>query len=987
MMASAASCRQGRATAAVSRAPLLGLLSSFLLAPSSAFVLSGARCSSSSSSSSMLFSTALRHGGFAHRATLGSGSSGRSALRSLPSPFLRARTAPPSAEAMSAGASRGRRGTTTASVAPEAAAAASAAVGSKLYDHKQIEARWQQHWEENGIFKTPERAEGRPKKFVLDMFPYPSGSGLHVGHPEGYTASDVMARYWRMKGFDVLHPMGWDSFGLPAEQHAILTGTHPKVTTYTNIDTFRRQLKMLGFSYDWDRELATTDAEYVKWTQWIFLELFKAGLAEQSEARVNWCPALGTVLANEEIIDGKSERGDHPVVRMPLRQWTLKITKYADQLEAGLEGLEWPEGTLTAQKQWIGRSEGASITFDLEGTGETVEVFTTRPDTLMGVTYLVLAPEHPLTLKLATDERRAAVEEYATASASRSDLDRTSVGKGKKKTGTDTGAVAVHPLSGEKVPVWTADYVLGSYGTGAVMAVPAHDERDLAFAQTFNLPVRRVVKPVESKGKGKGKGKGKEQKGQKGGEEAPAAVKEDIVEEDVVVEEAFTGKGVAVNSGEGLDGLSTDECSEAVVRQLEAKGHGRKEINYRLRDWIFSRQRYWGEPIPIYFPVEMVDPDGDPRKGDDHKICYDQPMPVDVSELPLNLPEMDSFEPGDDPQGCLTRVPDWRFFQRDGKWFARETNTMPQWAGSCWYYLRFTDNKNTEAGWSKKADRDWMPVDLYVGGQEHAVLHLLYARFWYKVLHDLGHVKDAEPFQRLVHQGMILGMDGEKMSKSRGNVINPDDIVDTYGADALRLYEMFMGPLEATKPWQTEQVAGVTRFRDRVYQLARRGADDETELSPETLTILHKTMKKVSEDIDELAFNTAISSLMVLTNHLMTFEKPPREALEALVVMVSPFAPHLGEECWDLLGNNKGDGLAFAPWIQWKEELCVSDTVTLGVQVNGKVRAELELSKTATSDDARALAEVLPQVVKFTEGKDVKKFIYVPGRIISFVVK
>eukprot|EP00904_Undaria_pinnatifida_P004189 jgi/Undpi1/13771/HiC_scaffold_9.g03422.m1 len=833
----------------------------------------------------------------------------------------------------------------------------SAAVGSKIYDHKEIETRWQQYWEEKSTFKTPERTEGRPKKFVLDMFPYPSGSGLHVGHPEGYTASDVMARYWRMKGFDVLHPMGWDSFGLPAEQHAILTGTHPKVTTYTNIDNFRRQLKMLGFSYDWDKELATTDTEYVKWTQWIFLELFKAGLAEQSEARVNWCPALGTVLANEEIIDGKSERGDHPVVRMPLRQWTLKITKYADQLEAGLKGLDWPEGTLTAQKQWIGRSEGASITFDVEGTNEKIEVFTTRADTLMGVTYLVVAPEHPLTAKISTPDRIEAVNAYVTASASRSDLDRTSASKDKKKTGTDTGAFAVHPISGEKVPVWTADYVLGSYGTGAVMAVPAHDERDFAFAKAFDLGVRRVVAPAKGKGEG-----------------------------DEVVE-AFTGKGVSVNSGEGFDGLSSEECAEAVVNKLEAKDHGRKEINYRLRDWIFSRQRYWGEPIPIYFPVEMADPEsGNPINGDEHTICYDQPIAVDVADLPLTLPEMESFEPGDDPQGCLARAADWRYFEKGGKWFARETNTMPQWAGSCWYYLRFTDTKNTEAGWSRKADQDWMPVDLYVGGQEHAVLHLLYARFWHKVLHDLGHVKDPEPFQRLVHQGMILGMDGEKMSKSRGNVINPDDIVDSFGADALRLYEMFMGPLEAVKPWQTSQVAGVTRFRDRVYQLARRGAED-AELGPETLTILHKTMKKVSEDIDDLSFNTAISALMVLTNHLMTFDKPPREALEALVLMVSPFAPHLGEECWNLLGNNKGDGVTLAPWVQWKEELCASESVTLGVQVNGKVRAELELSKTASSEDARSLAEVLPQVVKYTEGKEVKKFIYVPGRIVSFVVK
>lgn len=837
-----------------------------------------------------------------------------------------------------------------------------------VYDHKEIEGRWQAHWESEGTFKTPMRTEGRPKKFVLDMFPYPSGSGLHVGHPEGYTASDVMARFWRMKGFDVLHPMGWDSFGLPAEQHAILTGTHPKVTTYKNIDNFRRQLKMLGFSYDWDRELATTDKEYVKWTQWIFLELFKAELAEQSEARVNWCPALGTVLANEEIIDGKSERGDHPVVRMPLRQWALKITKYADQLEAGLQGLQWPEGTLTAQRQWIGRSEGASITFALESTRETVEVFTTRPDTLMGVTYIVLAPEHPLTLQIATAERLEAVEEYVKASSSRSDLDRTSASKDKKKTGTFTGAMAVHPISGEKVPVWTADYVLGSYGTGAVMAVPAHDERDLVFAREFDLGVRRVVAPVGVKSPVEG-----------------VQEKEDNGE----IIEAFTGRGLSINSGEGFDGLSSEECMQAIVARLESLGKGRKEVNYRLRDWIFSRQRYWGEPIPIYFPVEMTAGDGgDPRKGDEHKICYDQPIAVDISELPLTLPEMESFEPGDDPQGCLARATDWRYFQKDGKWFARETNTMPQWAGSCWYYLRYTDNTNAEAAWSSKADKDWMPVDLYVGGQEHAVLHLLYARFWHKVLYDLGHVKDPEPFQRLVHQGMILGTDGEKMSKSRGNVINPDDIVDASGADALRLYEMFMGPLEAVKPWQTSQVAGVTRFRDRVYQLARRGVSED-EPGQETMTILHKTMKKVTEDIEDLSFNTAISAMMVLTNHLMTLERSPREALEALVVMVAPFAPHLGEECWKLMGSKGGTGgsVTYVPWVEWKEELCISDTVALGVQVNGKVRAELELSKAATADDARALAEVLPQVVKYTEGKEVKKFIYVPGRIISFVVK
>jgi leucyl-tRNA synthetase len=644
------------------------------------------------------------------------------------------------------------------------------------YDHKTIEDKWQAYWDEHNTFATPVRDQSKPKKYVLDMFPYPSGSGLHVGHPEGYTASDVMARYWRMTGCDVLHPMGWDSFGLPAEQHAIQTGTHPADTTYRNIATFKRQLKSLGFSYDWGRELATTDPGFVRWTQWIFLQLFKAGLAEQSEALVNWCPALGTVLANEEIINGLSERGDHPVVRQPLRQWVLKITKYADQLEAGLQGLQWPEGTLTAQRQWIGRSEGASITFGLPGSAS-VDVFTTRPDTLMGVTYLVLAPEHPLVASLTAPQQVAAVQAYVATTAGKSDLARAAAAGSKTKTGVPLGVSATHPLSGEAVPVWIADYVLGSYGTGAVMAVPAHDERDLAFARAFSLPVRRVVGASADAGA------------------AP------------IDEEAFTAAGVAVNSGPPFDGLTTAECAKAVVAALAEQGAGAAVTNYKLRDWIFSRQRYWGEPIPIYFPVDMQDASGDPRTGSAHTIRYDQPRPVPDSELPLTLPEMASFEPGDDPAGCLARAADWRYFQREGQWFARETNTMPQWAGSCWYYLRFADPSNSQAAWGAQADKDWLPVDLYVGGQEHAVLHLLYARFWHRVLHDLGFAKDAEPFARLVHQGMILGADGEKMSKSRGNVVNPDDITAEYGADALRLYEMFMGPLEATKPWQTAQVS------------------------------------------------------------------------------------------------------------------------------------------------------------------------------------
>eukprot|EP00611_Tribonema_gayanum_P028724 TRINITY_DN7478_c0_g1_i1.p1 TRINITY_DN7478_c0_g1~~TRINITY_DN7478_c0_g1_i1.p1 ORF type:complete len:908 (+),score=365.54 TRINITY_DN7478_c0_g1_i1:398-2725(+) len=770
-----------------------------------------------------------------------------------------------------------------------------------------------------------------------------------------------MARYWRMCGFDVLHPMGWDSFGLPAEQHAIQTGTHPAVTTYKNIAVFKRQLKSLGFSYDWDRELATTDVGFVKWTQWIFLQLFKAGLAEQSQAFVNWCPALGTVLANEEVINGLSERGDHPVVRQPLRQWVLKITQYADKLEQGLEGLQWPEGTLTAQRQWIGRSEGASISFGLSDASSLapadsrIEVFTTRPDTLMGVTYVVLAPEHPLVKQLVSPAQAGAVADYVAAAASKSDLDRTAAAGAKAKTGVYLGASAAHPLTGEAVPIWVADYVLGGYGTGAVMAVPGHDERDFAFARAFGLPIKRVV--------------------------AAAAA-----EAGAQLEEAFTAYGVAVNSGAGFDGLSTEECKKAVVEALAARGAGKAVTNYRLRDWIFSRQRYWGEPIPIYFPVDMEgDGGGDPREGAPHTIRYDQPFPVPEEELPLTLPEMESFEPGDDPAGCLARAADWRYFQRDGRWFARETNTMPQWAGSCWYYLRFTDPTNAEAAWGRAADADWLPVDLYVGGQEHAVLHLLYARFWHRVLHDLGYAKDPEPFQRLVHQGMILGADNEKMSKSRGNVVNPDDITDAVGADALRLYEMFMGPLEATKPWQTSQVAGVVRFRDRVYALAQRDT-----LAPgpppdaETLALLHRTMRKVTQDVEALAFNTAIAALMVLSNHLAAQAAPSRAAVEALVLMLSPFAPHVGEECWSLLGHE--GSIAYAPWVAWDEALCVSNTARMGVQVNGKVRGELELAVDASAEDAQAAALQLEKVAAMAEGREIKKFIYVPGRIINIVL-
>eukprot|EP00571_Detonula_confervacea_P010871 CAMPEP_0172300670 /NCGR_PEP_ID=MMETSP1058-20130122/2693_1 /TAXON_ID=83371 /ORGANISM="Detonula confervacea, Strain CCMP 353" /LENGTH=913 /DNA_ID=CAMNT_0013010507 /DNA_START=112 /DNA_END=2853 /DNA_ORIENTATION=+ len=847
-----------------------------------------------------------------------------------------------------------------------------APAGPKGYPFANIESKWQGYWKENNTFATPKRRtvqedgtvvkSTKKKKYVLDMFPYPSGAGLHVGHPEGYTASDVMSRYWRMTNHDVLHPIGWDSFGLPAEQYAINTGTRPEITTGKNIANFKRQLQMLGFSYDWEKEMATTDVDYVKWTQWIFLQLYKKGLATQASKAVNWCPELGTVLANEEVINGLSERGDFPVERLPLRQWTLKITEYADRLEAGLEGLDWPSGTMTAQAQWIGKSTGTEIDFKVDGSeDEKITVFTTRADTLFGVTYVTLAPEHPLVSAVTSPDQKEEVDTYVTKTSSRSDLDRTSA---KEKTGVFTGGYAIHPLTKEKVPIWVGDYVLGSYGTGAVMAVPGHDDRDFEFATKFGLDVKWVVEPAKKKD-----------------------------DEEVSTEEAFTALGVNVNSGE-FDGMKTNKAKKAITAKLEESSAGGPKITYKLRDWVFSRQRYWGEPIPIYFPVEFPEgvdaKDVDPKdEGCDHTIVYDSPIPVDEADLPLELPEMEDFSPGDDPAGCLARAKDWRYFQKDGKWFARETNTMPQWAGSCWYYFRFLDPKNTEAAFSPELDEDWMPVDLYVGGAEHAVLHLLYARFWHQVLFDLGHTKHPEPFQKLVHQGMILGSDGEKMSKSRGNVVNPDDIVDVHGADALRLYEMFMGPLEAVKPWQTSQVSGVVRFLNKLYnvvQSAVQNDDDSVKMDAETTKILHKTMKKVTEDVESMSFNTAISAMMVLTNHLTSLkDKVPREAAEKLALMVSPFAPHIGEECWNLLGHT--ETLAYHPWVEYDEALCVDNTVKMGVQVNGKKRGEIEISKDADQEGAMAEAMKVTSVFNQLDGKDVKKIIYVPGRILNIVAK
>ena len=893
----------------------------------------------------------------------------------------------------------------------------------EAYDPSTIEPKWQRTWDENKTFRAVRRP-GRPKAYVLDMFPYPSGAGLHVGHPEGYTATDIVARYKRMRGFDVLHPMGWDAFGLPAEQHAIRTGTHPRTTTLKNIQTFRRQLKLLGLSYDWEREVDTTDPGYVKWTQWIFLRLFEKGLAfQQSDMPVNWCPELGTVLANDEVTaDGRSEVGGFPVEKLRIRQWSLKITAYADRLLDGLEGLEWPE-TKAKQAHWIGRSEGATVDFAVEGRpGATITVFTTRVDTLPGATYVVLAPEHPLALEIATAEEREAVRRYADEANKKSDLVRSDASR--EKTGVPTGAFAVNPLNGDRVPIWVADYVIGSYGTGAVMGVPGGDARDHAFASKYGLPIIGVV-------------------GRADGADLDVA-KEPYVEEGVANQEAVARSRAPLRVG-----MPSAEVKRVVTDWLAAQGKGASRVTYRLRDWVFSRQRYWGEPIPIYFPVTC---DGDPRRpGAEMTIHYDQPIPVDEAELPLLLPDLEDFKPGVDPAGPLARALDWRFFERDGKWYARETNTMPQWAGSCWYYLRYLDPRSDAAPWTEEGYDAWMPVDLYVGGSEHAVLHLLYARFWHKVLFDLGLVKHEEPFPKLVHQGMILGtsyryfatreggrvlagttpvkrsvdppeirvvetdelvderwaqeadveirdgkpfskehgaevvMVAEKMSKARGNVVNPDDIVKSHGADALRLYEMFMGPLESVKPWQTSAIEGVRRFLDRVWNVATGAlSDDPAAYDVETRRLVHKTVKKVTEDIEALRFNTAISAMMILTRHLTGLGEPPRDAARALVLLVAPFAPHIGEELWQRLGN--AETVAYAEWPTFDPKLVEDEVVEIGVQVNGKARASVTIARDADEEAAKAIALADARIRQFTDGKALKKVVYVRGRILNLIV-
>ncbi|WP_223067173.1 leucine--tRNA ligase [Paenibacillus caui] len=802
------------------------------------------------------------------------------------------------------------------------------------YHPQSLEPKWQTYWDENQTFKTKEEP-GKPKFYALDMFPYPSGAGLHVGHPEGYTATDIVSRYKRMKGYNVLHPMGWDAFGLPAEQHALDTGEHPRDITVKNINNFRRQIKSLGFSYDWDREISTTDPEYYKWTQWIFIQLYKKGLAYVAEMPVNWCPALGTVLANEEVIDGKSERGGHPVIRKPMRQWVLKITEYAERLLEDLEELDWSESIKDMQRNWIGKSEGAEVVFQVDGHEKSLTVFTTRPDTLFGATYAVLAPEHELVAAITTPEQSAAVTAYQDQAARKSDLERTDLAK--DKTGVFTGAYAVNPVNGAKLPIWIADYVLAGYGTGAIMAVPGHDQRDYEFAQKFDLPIIEVVE---------------------GGD---------------LSKEAYSGDGLHVNSG-FLDGTGKEEGIRKMIAWLEENGKGRGKVTYRLRDWLFSRQRYWGEPIPILH-LE----DGSMK-------------PVPEDQLPLVLPEIDQIKPSGTGESPLANVTQWvnTTDPETGLPARRETNTMPQWAGSCWYYLRFIDPHNDKELCSPDKQKEWLPVDLYIGGVEHAVLHLLYARFWHKVLYDLGVVSTKEPFQKLVNQGMILGTNNEKMSKSRGNVINPDDIVNEYGADTLRIYEMFMGPLEATKPWNTNGVDGAHRFLSRVWRLfvAEDGSLSskivDGEGSDDFKRIWHKTIKKVSEDMEGLRFNTVISQLMIFINEAYKTDVVPRAAAENFVQLLSPLAPHLAEELWRRLGHQ--ETVTYVPWPSYDEAWTVESEVEIVVQVNGKIVERTKISKDLDQAAMQEHALSLPNVAAAVSGKTVRKVIAVPGKLVNIVV-
>ena len=876
----------------------------------------------------------------------------------------------------------------------------------RQYPFHLIEPKWQAHWDEQETFRAfnpgQSPAEDHPfsirheqaapesleKYYILDMFPYPSGAGLHVGHPEGYTATDMLARYQRMKGKHVLHPMGWDAFGLPAEQYAIKTGQHPRQTTEENVSNFKRQIKSLGFSYDWSREVNTTDPGYFKWSQWIFLKLYHSWfnpvtnkaepidtldipedveteeakrayiddhrLAFVSHAPVNWCPELGTVLANEEVVDGKSEVGGHPVVRRPMRQWMLRITSFAQRLLDDLDAIDWSDSLKEMQRNWIGRSEGAEVVFRIQELNEEITVFTTRPDTLFGATYMVLSPEHELVDALVTEDQCEAVKEYRANAARKSDLERTELAK--EKTGVFTGAHAINPVNEESIPIWIADYVLSSYGTGAIMAVPAHDDRDLEFAQKFELPVRVVVEDS-------------------GGEESLG----------------FTGDGTSVESG-FLNGLPTPDAKTKIIDWLEEKKRGKRTINFKLRDWLFSRQRYWGEPFPIVW------------RGGHHEA-------INESDLPLLPPELTDYKPTEDGEPPLARAADWVNLP-DG--VTRETNTMPQWAGSCWYYLRYLDAENEDCFVSEEAEKYWMNVDLYVGGTEHAVLHLLYARFWHKVLFDLGYVSAPEPFQRLVNQGIILGEDGQKMSKSRGNVVNPDIVIDEYGADAFRLYEMFMGPLEMMKPWSTKGVEGVYRFLGRAWRLfidegsyrdyeqavtsapnqaeplladlKLHGAITDDAPNDEQLKALHACIKKVTEDLDGMRFNTAISALMVFVNDALKWESRPREVLRPFLNLLYPFAPHLAEDLAFRLGNVNGGTLTYQAWPEYDESYLVEDTIEFPVQVNGKLRGHIIISPGTQSEEIERLALECDKIQQFIVEKKVKKVIVVPNKLVNIAV-
>jgi leucyl-tRNA synthetase len=801
------------------------------------------------------------------------------------------------------------------------------------FDHQQIEKKWQKKWEEEKTFKTTEEP-GKRKFYALDMFPYPSGAGLHVGHPEGYTATDILSRLKRMQGYNVLHPMGWDAFGLPAEQYALDTGNDPAEFTKKNIDTFRRQIKSLGFSYDWDREVNTTDPDYYKWTQWIFLKLFEKGLAYIDEVAVNWCPALGTVLANEEVIDGKSERGGHPVERRPMKQWMLRITAYADRLLEDLEELDWPESLKDMQRNWIGRSEGAEVTFKIDGHDETFTVFTTRPDTLFGATYAVLAPEHSFVDKITTPEQRAAVDAYLEKVKMKSDLERTDLAK--EKTGVFTGAYAINPVNGEKMPIWIADYVLISYGTGAIMAVPAHDERDYEFAKQFNLPIKEVVA---------------------GGN---------------IEKEAYTGDGEHINSG-FVNGMDKAEGIKKMIAWLEEKGIGTKKVSYRLRDWLFSRQRYWGEPIPVIH-------------WEDGTMTA-----VPEEQLPLMLPKTTEIRPSGTGESPLAVIEDWVNVvdPETGKKGRRETNTMPQWAGSCWYYLRYIDPKNSEALASQEKLNYWLPVDIYIGGAEHAVLHLLYARFWHKFLFDIGVVPTKEPFQKLFNQGMILGENNEKMSKSKGNVVNPDDIVNSHGADTLRLYEMFMGPLDASIAWSTNGLDGSRRFLDRIWRLM---VEENGELNPKIRPydeasnldkIYHQTVKKVTEDYEGLRFNTAISQMMVFINEAYKSTVLPKAYMEGFVKILAPVCPHLAEELWQKLDHV--DTISYQAWPAYDEAKLVDEEVEIVIQVNGKVKTKLKVPTDASKESLEEIAMDDDRVKEQIEGKTIRKVITVPGKLVNIV--